>query len=107
MIRHENGFEGKSEDPLCKSCNKSFQTKWHLKRHQAKIHSNKKRKKTETKSKYETASTSTSIEPFIDLCMILEYLDSSDTDDDFVPTMVPLVDKTRDETEIDFTKIGM
>ena len=69
--------------------------------------SNRKRKKNETKSKNETVSASTSIKPLIDLCMILEYLDNSDTDGDFVPTMVPLVDKTRDETEIDFTRIGM
>ena len=103
LIRHENGCKGKSEDPVCKSCTKSFQTKWHL----VKMHSNRKRKKTKTKSKNDTASASTSIEPLINLCMILEYLDSSDTDDDFVPTMVPLVDKTRDETEIDFNKIGM
>ena len=107
MIIHENGSKGKSEHPACKGCNKSFQTKWHLKRHHAKMHSNQKRKKTETILKNETASASTSIKPLIYLCMILEYLNSSVTDGDFVPTMVPLVDKTRQETEIDFTKIGM
>ena len=88
LIRHEDGCKGKSKDPMCKSCNKSFQIKgiWQ------KCNQIEKEKKTETKSKNETASASRSFEPLINLRMVLEYLDSSDTDDDFLPTMVPLVE---------------
>ena len=84
LKRHMLTCSGKKIEPFCSSCNTFFKTNWHLKRHVAQVHTTNKRKQ---KQLLETTQNRDEMQPLIDLSLIVDNFDDTDSDW-FIPSMV-------------------